>query len=100
MAVFNNKLSAAEKAEFKNKKRTFKPLFRQCEHSGVTMAVVIHGGGNFYRIAFSYCNELDQFNKKRGKFEALNRIVDNGEFALIPRNGGQAIIAVQELLFN
>ncbi len=90
MAIFKNKLSLAEKAEFKAMKRIHKPEFYQCEEHGITMAMVIHEGGNFYRIAFSYCNELDQFNKKRGKFEALKRIVGREEFALIPRfNNGQ-----------
>ena len=98
MSVFTNKLSASEKIDYKEWKKQYNPRFQQCEYSEITICRVIHPGGKFERVAISYCNGLDKFNKKRGKFEALRRIVEKGEFVLIPRFACEQIEAIAEMI--
>lgn len=92
-----NKLSAEEKIDYKELKKRYKPQFQQCEDSGITICRVIHEGGNFDKVAISYCSQFDKFNKKRGKFEALLRI-HHEQFVLIPRFAGRQYEAILEML--
>lgn len=85
--IFDNKLSQSEREDYKLLKVQFKSRnlqFIQDPISGVTIAKCDHGGGNFCRVAIAYCNALDKFSKKRGKFEALLRLHDN-EYMLLPK---------------
>ncbi len=98
MGIFSNKLSAKEKEDFSYLKMNFKPEFIQNEVSGFTICKVVHPGGNFMRVAISYCNPLDKFNKKRGKYEALRKIIEDGQFMLMPRFIGPEYEAILQVI--
>jgi len=97
--IFDNKLTDWEREEYKSLKQWQKEQglrITQCERSGITIARIPHGG-KFDRVAIAYCNQLDKFNKKRGKFEAMKRL-DYRQYMLLPRYIGPELESVLELL--
>ena len=59
--------------------------FIQDEQTGITIAKCDHDGGNFCRVAIAYCSQLDKWNKKRGKFEALIKLDEIPQYILVPK---------------
>lgn len=80
-----SKLDLNEKNHYKRLKKEYFPnvVFDIDAELGVTIARMDHGS-DFYRVTIAYCGRFDQFNKKRGKYEALRKMY-NEHFIILPK---------------
>lgn len=73
----SNKLTSNELAFYNEAKAIFKQMggqFIQNKETGETFAFYPGvPGGNIYYVSTSICNKKDKWNKKRGKYTALNK---------------------------
>lgn len=57
---------------------------------GVTIAIcpaLESERAKFVHVAVAVCSENDEFKRKRGELIALERLMEDGEFIRMPRNG-------------
>ncbi len=84
------KLNKQEKAYYKNLKKEFPTTHFDIDADlGVTIARMDHGS-DFYRVTIAYCGRFDQFNKKRGKYEALRKMYRE-QFIILPKKRNSAM---------
>lgn len=93
------KLSKSEKIIFDDLRNTYKMhgytlAFETDEWDGSTVLYVTHPSfGNYMRVAVAFCGRNNEYNRKRGKFEALNHY-ESGNFITVPKTVEVAFLQV------
>ena len=84
------KLNKSEKALYRELRslyemQGYKLAFETDEMDGSTVLYVTHPSfGNYMRVAVAFCGRNNEYNRKRGKFEALKHY-EAGNFITVPK---------------